>query len=123
MTSPGWSRRLSHHQTPRHVCAQRCPHLIHPLPVRLATPDRSIRDNVPDPRLDLEQHRLHDLLDHRSKPSGSCPTYQGDLGDLPDRPIGEHQVRTVEPDQLAELLHEFQGYHTHFRGLAIPRES
>ena len=39
-----------------------------------------------------------------SKPPGSRPTLQGDPGDLLDRRIGEHQVRTVEPDQLPELL-------------------
>ena len=47
-----------------------------------------------------------------SKSPGSRPTVQGDPGDLLDRRIGEHQVRTVELDQLPELLNQRP-----FRGL------
>ena len=52
-----------------------------------------------------------------SKPPGSRATLQGDPGDLLDRRIGEHQVRTVEPDQLPELLDQRP-----LRGLKNPGE-
>ena len=40
----------------------------------------------------------------RLKPPGSRATLQSDPGDLLQCRISEHQVRTVELDQLPELL-------------------
>ena len=46
---------------------QRCPRLRHALLHRLPTPDRLVRDHVPDPRLGIEQNPLQDLLNHRPR--------------------------------------------------------
>jgi len=47
---------------------------------------------------------LQDLLDHRPQATGSRSTVQRNPGDLLDRRIREHQVCSVEPNQLPELL-------------------
>ena len=83
---------------------QRCPRLRHALLHRLPTPDRPVRDHVPDARLDLEQHPFQDFLNNRSKPPGSRGMFQSNPGDLLDRRIREQQVRTVKPDELPVLL-------------------
>ena len=57
-----------------------------------------------NPRLGLEQNPFQDLLNDRPQGPGSRPTLQGDPGDLPNCRIGEHQVRSVKPDELPELL-------------------
>src|ERR1017187_10338807 len=95
----GW-RGVSVRKPPHHMQTQRCLHLIHPLLHRLPTPDRLLVDDVPNPRLDIEQNPLQNLLHDRSKPPGSRATLKGNPSDLLYRRIVEHQIRTVKPDQL-----------------------
>jgi hypothetical protein len=47
---------------------------------------------------------LPDRLNDRPKAPGSPASLKGDPGHLPNWRIGEHQSRTVKPDQLPTLL-------------------
>jgi hypothetical protein len=100
------SRRTLDPQPPQHMGAQRCPRLIHALLHELTIRDGLVDDQVPDARLDIEQNPFQDLFNDRSKPSCSRATINGDPSDLTDRRIGEDQVRTLEPDELSELLNQ-----------------
>jgi hypothetical protein len=81
--------------------AQRCHRLAEAVLDRFPTPDRLLGYYMHDARLGVVHHRFQDLLNHRSKPSGSRATPQGDPSDLVDRRIGEHQVCFVAALELA----------------------
>ncbi len=85
---------------------QRFPRLRHALLDRVPAPDRLVRDHIPNPRLHIEQNPFQDLLNDRPQFPGSRATLQSDPGDLLDRRIGEHQIRTVKPYELAVLLNQ-----------------